>query len=47
MGWSTTGLQGKRQVCLDWIDKNWTEMRRLSLLREMGEHARQRKGQRD
>jgi MbtH protein len=34
-GWTTTGPSGKRQVCLDWIDQNWSDMRPLSLVREM------------
>jgi MbtH protein len=46
-GWTTTGPHGKRQACLDWIDKNWTDMRPLSLVREMEEHARQRNAKRD
>lgn len=40
-GWSTTGPRGNRQVCLEWIDKNWTDMRPCSLQREIEKHARQ------
>ena len=41
-GWSSTGPRGARQTCLDWIDANWTDMRPLSLQREMEEHERRR-----
>jgi MbtH protein len=41
-GWTATGPSGKRQLCLDWIDQNWTDMRPLSLVREMEEQARRR-----
>ncbi len=41
-GWTATGPRGRRQVCLDWIDQNWTDMRPASLVREMEEHARRR-----
>jgi uncharacterized protein YbdZ (MbtH family) len=30
-GWTITGPRGKRQECLDWIEKNWTDMRPKSL----------------
>lgn len=26
-GWVQTGPSGSRQVCLDWIESNWTDMR--------------------
>jgi MbtH protein len=26
-GWSAAGPSGGRQLCLDWIEKNWTDMR--------------------
>ncbi|MEP6546415.1 MAG: MbtH family NRPS accessory protein [Gammaproteobacteria bacterium] len=31
-GWTDVGQRGERQVCLDWIETNWTDMRPLSLL---------------
>jgi MbtH protein len=30
-GWKSV-MQGKRQECLDWIEKNWTDMRPRSLV---------------
>jgi MbtH protein len=30
-GWTATGPRGSRQVCLDWIEQNWTDMRPKSL----------------
>jgi amino acid adenylation domain-containing protein len=30
-GWTFTGVQGLRGVCLDWIDAHWTDMRPRSL----------------
>lgn len=30
-GWASVGIKGKRQECLDWIEKNWTDMRPRSL----------------
>lgn len=35
-GWITTGPRGSRQICLTWIDRNWTDMRPLSLIRADG-----------
>lgn len=26
-GWWPTGPRGSRQVCLDWIDSHWTDIR--------------------
>jgi MbtH protein len=31
LGWSPTGPRGRRQECLDWIEKVWTDMRPKSL----------------
>jgi MbtH protein len=45
IGWKATGPQGKRTVCLAWIDQNWTDMRPLSLVRHMEEDARVRAAQ--
>jgi uncharacterized protein YbdZ (MbtH family) len=46
LGWRTVGPRGGRKTCLDWIDENWTDMRPLSLVRQMEEDARRREGQR-
>jgi len=34
-GWREAGMQGPKQVCLEHIDKVWTDMRPLSLRRKM------------
>ena len=41
-GWLEVGTRGQREACLAWINENWTNMRPLSLLRQIkGEtHAR-------
>jgi MbtH protein len=39
-GWSKVGPTGKRQVCLDWIEQNWTDMRPKSLVDAMNNAAR-------
>ena len=31
-GWSTVGPQGQRQICLNWIEENWSDMRPKSLI---------------
>jgi MbtH protein len=31
LGWSTVGVKGVKPVCLDWIQKVWTDMRPKSL----------------
>jgi MbtH protein len=31
-GWSTAGISGGRQLCLDWIETHWTDMRPRSLI---------------
>jgi uncharacterized protein YbdZ (MbtH family) len=41
-GWRATGPKGKRRECLDWIDKNWTDMRPKSLRDAMDQSARER-----
>jgi MbtH protein len=47
LGWTATGPRGLRKVCLAWIDENWTDMRPLSLVRQMEEDARARKASED
>lgn len=39
-GWTPTGPRGKRQVCLDWIEEVWTDMRPKSLREAMAAAAR-------
>jgi MbtH protein len=39
-GWSKVGPTGKRPVCLDWIEQNWTDMRPRSLVEAMNKAAR-------
>jgi uncharacterized protein YbdZ (MbtH family) len=34
-GWSATGTRGSRQVCLEWIEQVWTDMRPKSLREAM------------
>jgi len=34
-GWKSVGRHGARKECLDWINKNWTDMRPRSLVRQM------------
>lgn len=41
-GWAVIGPRGARQICLDWIEEHWTDMRPKSLIREMEEDERQR-----
>ncbi len=39
VGWTAVGPQGKRQICLDWIEANWTDMRPRSLVVAMNKAA--------
>lgn len=41
-GWRTIGPRGNQQTCMAWIDENWTDMRPLSLVREMDALAKER-----
>lgn len=34
-GWRAEGTKGKKQECLDYIQKTWTDMRPLSLRKHM------------
>jgi MbtH protein len=34
-GWVETGQRGKRKESLDWIKRNWTDMRPKSLIEAM------------
>lgn len=38
-GWKAVGPKGDRKVCLEWIEKTWTDMRPLSLRKAMEERA--------
>ena len=39
-GWSQTGPRGARQACLERVDENWTDIRPLSLVRDMESQQR-------
>lgn len=43
LGWKKEGFQGNKQACLDHIETVWTDMRPLSLRRQMEEMERQAK----
>ena len=43
-GWREAGPRGTRSECSAWIDENWTDMRPLSLVRQMEEDARRKAG---
>jgi MbtH protein len=34
-GWKPVGKAGSKQACLDYINETWTDMRPLSLRRQM------------
>jgi len=34
-GWHSVGVEGDKQVCLDYIETHWTDMRPLSLRRAL------------
>ena len=38
-GWRVVGPEGPKQKCLDYIEEVWTDMRPLSLRRQMDEAA--------
>jgi MbtH protein len=38
-GWSTVGPRGARKDCLAYIDEHWTDLRPLSLIRDMERDA--------
>jgi MbtH protein len=37
-GWSPVHEPASRQVCLDYINQTWTDMRPKSLIRQMNQH---------
>jgi len=36
LGWKDAGKQGSKKECLDWVKEVWTDMRPLSLRKQMG-----------
>jgi MbtH protein len=44
-GWSTVHAPAPRQVCLDYINENWTDMRPRSLIEQMNQHRALRDAQ--
>lgn len=38
-GWKAVGKQGKKAECLEYIKEVWTDMRPLSLRKQMAEQA--------
>lgn len=43
-GWRDVGIVGKKQMCLDHIEKVWTDMRPLSLRQRMDSQKDRRLG---
>ena len=41
LGWKAVGKQGLKQECLDYIEEVWTDMRPLSLRKQMEEAAKE------
>jgi MbtH protein len=41
LGWREAGFKGKRQECLEWISRVWTDMRPLSLRRAMDQRQKE------
>ncbi|MFB7464853.1 MbtH family protein [Streptomyces sp. NPDC056224] len=39
-GWTVVFGQESRQACLDYVEKNWTDMRPASLIKAMEQTAR-------
>lgn len=38
-GWQDVGIKGDKKTCLEHIEKNWTDMRPLSLKKWMADNA--------
>lgn len=38
-GWRSVHGPAERQTCLDYVEKNWTDMRPLSLIKAMEKHG--------
>jgi len=39
-GWTQTGVKGSKEECLEWVEKNWTDMRPLSVQKQQEQMAR-------
>jgi MbtH protein len=39
-GWKAVGPRGPRKECLEWVEQAWTDMRPLSLVRQMNERTK-------
>lgn len=39
LGWKDVGKEGKKDKCLEYIDEIWTDMRPLSLRKQMDKDA--------
>ena len=37
-GWRGVGVMGEKQKCLDYVKETWTDMRPLSLRKQMATH---------
>jgi MbtH protein len=44
-GWREVGKQGPRKECLDYINEVWTDIRPLSLRKQMEEAASRKQGE--
>ncbi len=40
-GWSKVGPAGKRNICLEWIEANWLDMRPKSLAEAMANEMKE------
>jgi MbtH protein len=47
LGWHDGGKRGTKKECLDWISEVWTDMRPLTLRRQMDPDAAARKASRE
>ncbi len=45
LGWNSVGKTGLKSECLDYIREVWTDMRPLSLRKQMEEWERERRGE--
>jgi MbtH protein len=41
-GWTTVGPRGNRKECLDWIERNWVDMRPKTLIEMTNTNTRKR-----
>ena len=47
LGWNSVHEPASRQVCLDYINQTWTDMRPRSLIKQMEQHRVLRDAQSD